>query len=127
MHNHQQQRGITFWGLLFVLGVLAFFLFLMFKLFPPYMEDFKVKGALDSLARQSDIGSMSRGDIAAALYKRFDIDNITGVKLDKDLTVETRGRTKVIRIRYENVTPIIANVSILLEFDHAKEVRSSGE
>ena len=124
MHNHQRQRGMTFWGLSFVLGVLAFSLFLLFKLFPPYMEDFKVKAALDSLARQPDVGSLSRADIASALDKRFDIDNITAVKLAKDLTVEARGRTKVIRIRYENVIPIVANVSVLLEFDHAKEVRS---
>ena len=124
MHNHQRQRGMTFWGLLFVLGVLAFFLFLLFKLFPPYMENFKVKGALDGLARQSDIGSMSRADVASALSKRFDIDNVTAVNLAKDLTIEARGRAKVIRIHYENVIPIVANVSILLEFDHAKEVRS---
>lgn len=124
-HWRQQQRGMTFWGLSFVLGVLAFVLFLVFKLFPPYMEDFKVKAALDGLSRQSDFSSMSRADVIASLEKRFDVDNITAVTLNKDLTVETQGRIKRVRIRYENVIPIVANMSILLEFDHVKEARSS--
>jgi uncharacterized protein DUF4845 len=123
--GRQQQRGMTMWGLLFVLGVLAFVLFIGFKLFPPYLEDFKVKAALDSLARQPDFSSMSRGDMAGALDKRFDIDDITGVNLSKDLTVETQGRLKRVRIRYEKVVPIVANISLLLEFEHSKETRSS--
>jgi hypothetical protein len=124
MDRWRQQQGMSFWGLVFFLSVLAFALFIGFKLFPPYMEDFKVRSALDSLARQPDISTMTRADISTALEKRFDIDNIDAVKLAKDLTVETRGRLKVIRIRYENVIPIAGNLSILLEFDHVKEVRS---
>lgn len=68
---------------------------------------------------------MSRADIAGALGKRFDIDDITVVKLDKDLTVETQGRLKRVRIRYENIVPVVGNLSLLLEFDHVKETRSS--
>ena len=125
MPQWQRQQGMTFWGLVFFLSVLAFALFIGFKLFPPYMEDFKVKAALDGLARQPDIGTMSRADISLSLEKRFDIDNIDAVKLAQDLTVETRGRLKVIRIRYDNIIPIVGNLSILLEFDHIKEVRGS--
>lgn len=125
MPQRRRQQGMTFWGLVFFLGVLAFTLFIGFKLFPPYMEDFKVKAALDGLARQSDIGTMSRADISSALEKRFDIDNIDAVKLAQDLSVETRGRQKIIRIRYDNIIPIVGNLSILLEFDHVKEVRGS--
>lgn len=124
MSQRQRQRGMTFWGLLFVLGVLGFFMFLLFKLFPPYMQDFKVRAALDSLARQSDFPSMTKADVGNALYKRFDIDDITGVSLDKNLTVETQGRMKRVKIEYENVIPLFGNMSILLEFSHTKETRS---
>jgi hypothetical protein len=116
---------MTFWGLAFVIGVFVFAFFLLFKLYPPYLEDFKVKTALESLSKQSDIGSMSRADIAASLEKRFDIDNVSEVDPKKDLTVETRGRVKIISISYEKIVPIVGNVSILLQFDHQKEVRSS--
>jgi Domain of unknown function (DUF4845) len=125
MKHPASQRGMTMWGMLFVLGVLAFFLFLGFKLFPPYMTDFKVRSALDSLARQSDFATMSKADIGEALSKRFDIDMIDGVDLGNSLSVETRGRLRVVRIKYEAVIPMAFNISALLEFDHQKQVAAS--
>ena len=124
MGHKKLQQGMTFWGLASILAALAFFLFLLFKLLPPYLADLKVSTALDGLARQPDAGSMSKGEITASLSKRFDIDDVTHVRLDQDLTIELRGRTKVIRIRYEAVVPMAFNISALLEFDHVAEVIS---
>jgi hypothetical protein len=123
MNFRQQQRGITFWGLCFMLGVLAFVVFLVFKLYPPYLDDFKVKTALSSVARQPDFGSMTRPEIVSALEKRFDVDDITHVVPNKDLIMETRGRTRLLRIEYERVIPIVGNLSILLSFNHIQETK----
>ena len=116
---------MTMWSLLFVIGTLAFFLFLLFKLFPPYMGDFKVKSALESLGRQPDAGSMTIGEIKEAIRKRLEIDNADSFNLENSLTVTPRGKTKVIRINYESVTPMVANVSTLITFDHSIEVRGA--
>lgn len=124
MRSRNTQRGATFWSLLFFLGVLGFFLFLGFKLFPPYMDDFKVKAAMDSLAKQSDAGSLSKAAMAESLSKRFDVDTITSVDPAKYLVIETRARTRVIRFNYQVVVPLMFNVSALLEFEHAREVRA---
>lgn len=123
MQRRDTQKGMTFWSLLFVLGVLAFFLFVGFKLFPPYLDDFKLKSALDSLVKQPDVGSLSKAAMADSLRKRFDIDNIGYVDPVKDLSLENRGRVRVIRVRYQPVIPLMFNVSVLLEFDHTREVR----
>ncbi len=124
MRNRKTQKGMTMWSLLFVLAVLGFFLFLGFKLFPPYLDDFKVKSALDSLAKQSDVGALSKAAMTESLRRRFDIDNIHGVDVGKYLVVEMRGRTKMIRLNYQAVVPLMFNVSALLEFEHAREVRA---
>ncbi len=124
MRCRNQQRGMTIWGLTFVLAVLAFVLFLLFKLFPPYMNDFKVRNALNSTAQDQNIVSMTKGQIREALYKRFDIDMIGNVNLTENFSVESRGRTKVIRITYEVIVPMVFNISALLEFDHVREVRA---
>lgn len=124
MQNPKRQAGMTMWGLLFVLGTLAFFFFLFAKLFSPYMDDFKVKTALESLARQSDAGSMTVPAIQEAIRKRLEIDSADDLlDLNKDLTVETRGKMKVIRINYGREVPMVYNISALLSFDHAIEVR----
>ena len=123
MQNLKRQSGMTMWSLLFVLGTLAFFLFLTFKLLPPYLSDMKVKGVLESLSRQPDAGGMPIGEIREAIRKRLEIDSADNFDLANSLTVTARGRNKVIRINYESVTPIFFNVSALLTFDHSVEVR----
>jgi hypothetical protein len=124
MQSRNTQKGMTFWSLLFMLGVLAFFLFIGFKLFPPYLDDFKLKSALDSLVKQPDVGSLSKAAMANSLRKRMDIDNIGYVDPGKDLSLENRGRVRVIRVRYQPVIPLMFSVSALLEFDHTREVRA---
>lgn len=124
MHSRKTQRGTTFWSLMFFLAVLGFFLFLSFKLFPVYLDDFKVKAAMDSLAQQSDIGSLSKAGVAEALRKRFDIDNVTTVDVNRYLVIEQRGPKRIIRLDYQVTVPLMFNVSALLDFEHAREVRA---
>jgi hypothetical protein len=123
MHSLTRQRGITMWGLLFVLGVIGFVVFVTFKLYPLYYADFRVRAALDSLARQPDIGNLSKEDIIVALDKRFDIDSVKHVDPRKDLVVAKRGQMRVLRMKYEAIEPLFYNISFLLEFDHQREVR----
>lgn len=127
MRTLKNQRGMTMWSLLFVLSMIALVVFLVLKLLPVYLADMKVRSALDSVTRQSDAGSMSKGELIEGLAKRFDIDNIEHVDLGKDLTITARGRNRAIRIKYEAVVPMVGNVSALMEFDHQREVRGSGE
>lgn len=123
MRSRNTQRGATFWSLMFFLALLGFVMFLGFRLVPPYADDFKVKAAMDSLAKQPDIGSLSKAAMADSLRKRFDIDSITGIDPGKYLVIEQRPRTRVIRFDYQVVVPLMFNVSALLEFEHAREVR----
>jgi len=124
MQNPKRQAGMTMWGMLFVLGTLAFTLFLFFKLLPPYLNDFKIKGALESLNRQPDAGSMTLPEVKEAIRKRLEIDSADDLfDLNKILTIEPRGKMKKIRINYESVVPMAFNVSALISFDYAIEVR----
>lgn len=123
MRSRHTQRGATFWSLMFFLALLGFIMFLGFKLAPPYADDFKVKAAMDSLAKQPDIGTLSKAAMVESLRKRFDIDSIAGIDPGKYLTVEQRPRTRIIRLDYQVVVPVLFNVSALLEFEHAREVR----
>jgi hypothetical protein len=124
VYNQRFQKGMTMWGMIFVLSVLAFVVFISFKLFTPYKDDFKVRAALDSLARQPDVDTLGKEDIINALAKRFDIDDIEHVKAGQDVKIETRGRMKIIRIQYEPEIALFGNVYLLLKFNHEKQVRS---
>ena len=126
MATKKYQRGMTIWSATFVVGVFVFLFFLLFKLFPVYMEDFKVRKALEGVAQSADIATMSKADISGALEKRFDIDNVAKVDPRKNLFIEARGRnSRALRISYEAVIPLFYNVSVLVEFEHVKEVRGT--
>ncbi|MFL6624187.1 MAG: DUF4845 domain-containing protein [Sulfurifustaceae bacterium] len=119
------QRGMTMWGAMFVIGTIVFFLFLGFKLFPVYMEDFKVKTAMDSLMQEPNAGAMTRAEMIERLDKRFDIDMVDNVKPRESLNVQQQGRTKTVRLAYEVQVPLAYNVSALIEFDHAYKLAST--
>lgn len=121
-----RQRGMSMWSTMFVVGVLVFFLFVLFKLIPPYLEDMKVKTALDGLLREPNAEAMGKADLVERLDKRFDIDNVTNVKA-KQLEIRPMGKLKAITLSYEVVVPLFYNVSLLLEFNHARQVRSTAE
>ena len=123
MQYMKRQSGMTMWGMLFVLGTFAFFLFLFFKLLPPYMTDFKISSALTSVGQQSDVGTMTVAEIQNALYKHLEIDSADDFDIKDALTVENHGSTRVIRIAYQATVPMAFNISALIDFDHSIEVR----
>ena len=120
MNLKSRQRGVTMWGMFMISLMVVFFALLLFKLIPPYLQDLKVKTALDGIEQQASSG-MSNPEIMTALRKRFDIDDIEHVDLS-DITIERRGALKVINIEYEAVVHLVLNISALLEFAHSAEV-----
>jgi hypothetical protein len=119
-----RQRGMTMWSATFTISVLAFIIFLAFKLIPAYSNDFTIRTALERLVKHPDIGSMSKAEMADSLNKRFVVEYVDNVDPMKQLAVEKRGRNKVIRYGYDVVIPLFYNVSVLLDFEHVYEVPS---
>jgi hypothetical protein len=118
------QNGMTMWGMLMVMALIAFFTILSFKLMPPYIKHAKVKTALENIAKQPDTGTMEKSGIAAALDRRFQIDDVNGVDISKSLTVEKKPSGMSIRIVYEERVPIAYNVTALINFDDTVQVGS---
>ncbi len=121
MNLKSRQRGVTMWGMLMISLMVVFFALLLFKLIPPYLQDLKVKTALDSIEQQAGSSGMSNPEIIVALRKRFDIDDIEHIALS-DVTIERRGVFKVINIEYEAIVHLALNISALMEFNHSVEI-----
>lgn len=122
MQTRTHQNGMTFWGLLVVAAIFIFFVILFFKLLPPYIEYGKVRTSLESLAKQPDTGAMEKAQIKAAIERRFDIEDVSSIDLNKNLFVEKKPGSMTIRIVYERRVPLAYNVTALIEFDHTAQV-----
>ncbi len=119
-----KQSGMTIWSLSAVAAVVIFFVLLFFKLAPPYIDNAKVKTAVDNIASQPNAASMTRDDIVNGLERRFEIDDVDNVDLKKDLHVERSGGSgpMVIRVAYEVRVPLAYNITALIEFNNVAQV-----
>jgi len=122
MLTREKQQGMTFWGLLVVAAIFIFFVILFFKLLPPYIEHAKVKTALENISRQPGTADMEKSQIKAAFDRRFNIEDVNDVDLNKALFVEKKPGSMTIRIAYERRVPLAYNVTALIEFDDSAQV-----
>lgn len=119
----KKQKGITMWGIAMIALIVAFFALLVVKLVPTYLMDMKIRNALQGVAKQSQQSNMTNAAIRTALRKRLEIDMISYQDFDvkQDVSFIKRGRSRIIKIDYEVVTPMFVNISVLVQFDHQAE------
>jgi len=117
-----KQKGLTLWGVGMIILIGLFFLFLFFKLFPPYMEDMEIGSILRNFAISSESHNMSPEEAVESVRKRFEIDNIRNAGV-KDIKIVPDGDTYAVEINYVVEVEMLGNVSALLDFRHRNKVR----
>ncbi len=125
MQYRHKQSGVTFWGFALVAFLIVFFVLLTLKLVPPYIENAKVRTALENVVKQPNAANMTKVEIVDALQRRFDVDDVSRANLKTDLTItkSADGRSTKLRIAYEVRVPLAYNISALLTFDENAEAR----
>jgi len=118
MRTRNTQKGITMWGIMLIILIGIFFLFLFFKLFPAYMEDFEISSQLDSVAQESKGRSPSPDDIMTAIEKRFEIEDINNVTPRKDVKIVPQGNGMAIDLNYSVEIEMMGNANVILYFEH---------
>ena len=126
MKTLKKQRGLSSLGWLFVISVAGFALLCGFKLGPVYLDNSFVRGALQSLAKEGEVGSMSNGEIRSKLSKLFTINNIRG-EVTKKVKVERKKDRVLVNINYEERIPLIYNIDVVLTFENQLDSSRPGE
>ncbi|MCX7095791.1 MAG: DUF4845 domain-containing protein [Methylobacter sp.] len=117
----QRQQGLTLISLVFVLGLIGFFVLLTLKIVPIYLDHGKVQSALAALKEMPDIQTLSEPEIRESLTKRFNINYVYDVTKD-EIKVIKHGDYLKVDIEYETVVKLVANLSLLAEFHDSFEV-----
>ena len=115
------QQGLTFISLVFILGLIGFFVLLGLKIGPIYLNHSKVVSALADIKKNPDIEVQSESEIRNSLSKRFDINYVDDVTQD-DITITHHGNYLKVVIEYEVARKIVGNLSVLVEFNDNIEV-----
>ncbi len=111
----KKQRGISLLGLIVALVLLGMGAMLGFKLFNPYMQYFTIQKTFKALVQNPELGSGNRRDVLNAYQRYSMIDSITAIGED-DIEVTKDGNTLVLSARYSVKVPLVANLSLLVDF-----------
>jgi Domain of unknown function (DUF4845) len=113
----RQQNGITFIGWLFLLVPVAIVGYAAIRLTPVYLNYMKVAKAMEQAATdfQGD-EQVTPAAVHSALERRFDVDSINYPPVDS-IVVRREGTNWTLYANYEDVVPLISNLSLLLKFE----------
>ena len=117
----QRQQGLTLLSIAFILALIAFFVLLILKIAPIYIDHSKVVNALAAIKETTDIQTKSEQEVRSSLDKRFNMNYVYDVTQD-DIKVTKRGNYLKVQIEYETVVNIFGNLSVLAEFNDMIEV-----
>jgi hypothetical protein len=111
-----RQKGITFIGLVLVVVALVCIAIVGMKVTPAYIEFFGIKKIISKIANEPNFNEMSNKDIIEEFNHGADIGYVKVIK-GSDLVIEKGESGKVISAQYQVVVPIVANASVLLDFN----------
>lgn len=121
MINRKSQNGMTAVSWAVVLGIFAFFVLIVLRLSPIYMENFSVNSSLDSMAEEEGIGKATKNQIWAKLNKRLRFNDVTNVRREHFKIVQS-GKKKLATINYEVRVSMVGNVSAVVTFSEEVEL-----
>ncbi|WP_226702597.1 DUF4845 domain-containing protein [Microbulbifer elongatus] len=110
------QRGMSYWGWLFVIAVFGFGLTIVSKMGPAYIDAHFVEEGLQTLSKQSAVRDMSNSEIKRELDRFFTINNVRGEPA-KAVKIIRGADSTLVSINYELRQPLFHNVDVVMKFD----------
>jgi Domain of unknown function (DUF4845) len=120
----RRQRGVTFIGWLFLLIPVALLGYVAIRLVPIYLNFMHVAQSITQTVAEfktEEATSVNPAAIRSALGKHFDINYISFPDV-KDVTVTRDGSGWTIEAKYEDMAPLFANISLIVDFDKVGKI-----
>ena len=116
--SKRKQSGLTMITWIVLIAMIGFIGVFAFKLVPIYMDYSTINSALTTVAKSASPG-VSPGQLKSAIDNAFDINSVTAVKVDDiDIKPDSDGKGLVMNLDYDARTNFIANVDLVVHFEH---------
>lgn len=114
-HSFRHQQGIGWFGLLFVLAIIAFVAIVVTKTAPIYLNQMKVKSAVSRIAASPENGAADARAIRNDLQSFWDIDDVQYLTVP-EIKVRRTERGRFISYDYEARERLFYNIYIVIHF-----------
>ena len=122
MNNRKKQQGLSFWGWLMTLFALGCFFAVGIQVGPFYMENGSIRNVVTGFTNEV-LASNNKTKIKKAFYKGLNMNSVSGLP-SNSLKITTKGRGVTIDLVYERRVNIVANASVVVEFNDHFELQN---
>ncbi len=112
----RKQTGLSALGFLVVLVIGAFFLTILFKVGPLYLDNYFVQGAMQTLADEN-VHEMTDANIRRKISDSFTINNVRDVDVKK-VQVEREKTRTLVKLNYEKRVNFFGNLDVVAVFNN---------
>ena len=119
----KNQSGLTFIGLVFILGFIAIVVLFVLRAFPLYNEKFQVVAAMKSVASRPDASELSTKDARKYFLRNMQVTNVTrftSANIKDYVTIikpKKRGEPKIMQVAYESSNKLFSDLNLMMAFD----------
>lgn len=112
------QKGLSVLGWLVVLAIVAFFATTGMKILPHYMDYMTLDKTIKNVETDKAAQVTTVPDFYTYVEKAMGINNMNGIDLRKAMTVVLENDKFSVHLKYERREPLIANMDLVVRFDH---------
>lgn len=121
MNTLTRQRGLSIWELLFYSVLIGIAALVIIKIFPLYMEKFKVVKSMKEISVALDARQIDEREIKVRLLKHFEIEDVDRFERPDDLkkvftvTKNKDNANRTMSMIYEIRAPFVADLDLVLK------------
>ncbi len=115
MNLRSRQLGLGWFGMLFVLGTIAFVAIIVVKCLPIYLNQMKVASSVNKVATDPENGKVEVGQLRRDLQRYWDIEDIKYLE-PRDVNVKRTAAGRFLSYEYEARESLFYNISIVIDF-----------
>ncbi len=118
----QNQKGMTFVGMLLILGLVGVIGYAGIRLAPVYLNYMKVVRSMEATASEFKSDNPDMAGMRRSLDKHWQIEDISSVE-SKEVEIAKDEGAISLHVAYDDAVPYIANVSLSVHFDKTVKVQ----
>lgn len=118
MTSARSQEGLSFFGWLLTLAVVAFAASVALKLVPHYLDYMSMKRIIMSVETDKAADIVTVNDFYTHVIRGMQVNSIQDLDLNKVLSVTLENNRFLAHLKYEQRDPLIQNIDLVVKFDH---------
>ncbi len=113
-----KQKGMSFLGVFFIVGVFVFLGIVAFKVVPNYFEYMTVSKIADDVANNKDLMRSNKSKIYGYIDQAYRTNNLWDLKSKETIQLTKDGsRGYKVQVNYEKRTNLFSNIDVVTAFD----------